>query len=74
MSFPAGILLSSLPIDLSSYGADLLPTIALQARHQSQAVREEALTVLSALAGRCSDAEAVKGMFLQLKAILGGEM
>ncbi|GJP65751.1 hypothetical protein CLOP_g22614, partial [Closterium sp. NIES-67] len=68
-----GYLLSTVTLDLSAYAPELLPTLALQARHQNAATREEAIAVVAAAAKQCSDSDSIRTMFAYLKGVLAGK-
>ncbi|CAI5977048.1 unnamed protein product [Closterium sp. NIES-65] len=68
-----GYLLSTVRLDLSAYAPELLPTLALQARHQNAATREEAIGVFAVAAKQCSDSDSIRTMFAYLKGVLAGK-
>ncbi|CAI5465590.1 unnamed protein product [Closterium sp. Yama58-4] len=68
-----GYLLSTVRLDLSAYAPELLPTLALQARHQNAATREEAIGVFAVAAKQCSDSDSIRTLFAYLKGVLAGK-
>ncbi len=67
-----GLLLTYTSLDLSKYTADLLPTILLQARHNDEARRKEALVLVTQLVLHSSDLDAVAAMFQAVKSVMLG--
>ncbi len=67
-----GLLLTYTSLDLSKYTADLLPTILLQARHNDEARRKEALVLITQLVLHSSDLDAVAAMFQAVKSVMLG--
>lgn len=67
-----GLLLTYTSLDLSKYTVDLLPTILLQARHNDEARRKEALVLVTQLVLHSSDLDAVAAMFQAVKSVMLG--